>query len=71
MNYQLLKTNPFIIRIITVNQIEKVFNAASHKKVWDHFSRAQRKNIESWRKQATVCKRWYIFQQTYVLGMND
>lgn len=38
----------------TVSQIEKVFGAASHKKVWDHFTRAQRKNIDVWKKQATV-----------------
>ncbi|XP_058838626.1 ecto-NOX disulfide-thiol exchanger 2 [Topomyia yanbarensis] len=34
------------------NQIEKVFTAASHKKVWDHFSKAQRKNIDAWKKQS-------------------
>ncbi|XP_037933202.1 ecto-NOX disulfide-thiol exchanger 2 [Teleopsis dalmanni] len=34
-------------------QIEKVFNAASHKKVWDHFTKAQRKNIDQWKKFAT------------------
>ncbi|XP_055902486.1 ecto-NOX disulfide-thiol exchanger 2 [Eupeodes corollae] len=31
-------------------QIEKVFSAASHKKVWDHFTKAQRKNIDQWKK---------------------
>uniref|UniRef100_A0A182MY69 RRM domain-containing protein n=1 Tax=Anopheles dirus TaxID=7168 RepID=A0A182MY69_9DIPT len=34
------------------SQIEKVFNAASHKKVWDHFTKAQRKNIDAWKKQS-------------------
>ncbi|KAI9588362.1 ecto-NOX disulfide-thiol exchanger 1 [Glossina fuscipes] len=34
-------------------QIEKVFSAASHKKVWDHFTKAQRKNIDQWKKLAT------------------
>ncbi|XP_073839122.1 uncharacterized protein [Musca autumnalis] len=36
-------------------QIDKVFNAASHKnqKVWDHFTKAQRKNIDQWKKLAT------------------
>ncbi|XP_062555389.1 ecto-NOX disulfide-thiol exchanger 2 [Armigeres subalbatus] len=38
------------------NQIEKVFNAASHKKVWDHFSKAQRKNIDAWKKQSLEIK---------------
>ncbi|XP_008326024.1 ecto-NOX disulfide-thiol exchanger 1 isoform X3 [Cynoglossus semilaevis] len=32
-------------------QITAVFSAASKKKAWDHFSKAQRKNIEMWRKQ--------------------
>ncbi|TMW48147.1 hypothetical protein DOY81_006780 [Sarcophaga bullata] len=35
-----------------LTQIEKVFNAASHKKVWDHFTKAQRKNIDQWKKLA-------------------
>lgn len=39
----------------TVSQIERVFTAASHKKVWDHFTKAQRKNIEMWKKQSSVC----------------
>lgn len=38
----------------TVGEVEKVFAAASHKKVWDHFSKAQRKNIEIWKKQSSV-----------------
>ncbi|XP_039436153.1 ecto-NOX disulfide-thiol exchanger 2 [Culex pipiens pallens] len=38
--------------MVQFNQIEKVFNAASHKKVWDHFSKAQRKNIDAWKKQS-------------------
>uniref|UniRef100_A0A0K8S492 RRM domain-containing protein n=3 Tax=Lygus hesperus TaxID=30085 RepID=A0A0K8S492_LYGHE len=37
-------------------QIERVFAAASHKKVWDHFTKAQRKNIEMWKKQADEIK---------------
>lgn len=40
-----------------VSLIEKVFGAASHKKVWDHFTKAQRKNIDLWKKQSLVCKR--------------
>ncbi|KAF3420588.1 hypothetical protein E2986_11224 [Frieseomelitta varia] len=38
----------------TVSQIERVFTAASHKKVWDHFTKAQRKNIEMWKKQSSI-----------------
>lgn len=37
-----------------VGQIEKVFGVASHQKVWDHFTKAQRKNIDTWRKQSQV-----------------
>ncbi|PBC26220.1 Ecto-NOX disulfide-thiol exchanger [Apis cerana cerana] len=40
----------------TVSQIERVFTAASHKKVWDHFTKAQRKNIEMWKKQSSEIK---------------
>ncbi|XP_031621671.1 ecto-NOX disulfide-thiol exchanger 2 [Contarinia nasturtii] len=32
--------------------LERVFGAASHKKVWDHFTKAQRKNIDVWKKQS-------------------
>ncbi|XP_055529865.1 ecto-NOX disulfide-thiol exchanger 2 [Wyeomyia smithii] len=38
--------------LVEFNQIEKVFTAASHKKVWDHFTKAQRKNIDAWKKQS-------------------
>ena len=31
-----------------------VFHAASKQKAWDHFSKAQRKNLDVWRKQAEV-----------------
>ncbi|CAG13468.1 unnamed protein product, partial [Tetraodon nigroviridis] len=36
----------------TVEQIVSVFQAASKQKAWDHFSKAQRKNLDMWRKQA-------------------
>ncbi|KAH9370996.1 hypothetical protein HPB48_019077 [Haemaphysalis longicornis] len=39
-----------------VGQIEKVFAVASHQKVWDHFTKAQRKNIDAWRKQSEEIK---------------
>lgn len=38
-----------------VSHCERVFGAASHKKVWDHFTKAQRKNIDLWKKQSLVC----------------
>eukprot|EP00092_Neocalanus_flemingeri_P013009 GFUD01014019.1.p1 GENE.GFUD01014019.1~~GFUD01014019.1.p1 ORF type:complete len:925 (+),score=301.25 GFUD01014019.1:57-2831(+) len=33
------------------SQIERVFGSAGHQKVWDHFTKAQRKNITAWKKQ--------------------
>jgi hypothetical protein len=38
----------------TVEQIDQVFAAASKQKSWDHFTKPQRKNIETWRKQLQV-----------------
>uniref|UniRef100_A0A336MLK2 CSON003489 protein n=2 Tax=Culicoides sonorensis TaxID=179676 RepID=A0A336MLK2_CULSO len=35
---------------VQFNQIDKVFTAANHKKVWDHFTKAQRKNIDLWKQ---------------------
>ncbi|KAI3351567.1 hypothetical protein L3Q82_020405 [Scortum barcoo] len=35
-------------------QIVSVFHAASKQKAWDHFSKAQRKNLDMWCKQAEV-----------------
>ncbi|KAK7922015.1 hypothetical protein WMY93_008917 [Mugilogobius chulae] len=35
----------------TVEQIVSVFQAASKQKAWDHFTKAQRKNLDLWRKQ--------------------
>lgn len=52
--------------IATVTQIEKVFGAASHKKVWDHFTKAQRKNIDVWKKQALV-RRWFMVNMDDVI----
>lgn len=37
-----------------VEQITTVFTAATRQKAWDHFSKAQRKNIDIWRKQCEV-----------------
>ena len=39
-----------------VAEIEKVFETASRQKVWDQFSKAQRKSIISWKRQAMVCR---------------
>ena len=40
--------------VLKVEQIESVFKATSKQKAWDHFSKAQRKNLDLWRKQAKV-----------------
>lgn len=37
-----------------VDQIEKIFTLAQKQRNWDHFTKAQRKNIELWLKQAKV-----------------
>jgi len=39
---------------LPVTQIERVFGTAAHQKVWDHFTKAQRKNITGWKKQLQV-----------------
>ncbi|KAG8173961.1 hypothetical protein JTE90_005890 [Oedothorax gibbosus] len=36
--------------------IESVFNHASAQKVWDHFTKAQRKHIDQWKRQTTDIK---------------
>ncbi|XP_061581712.1 ecto-NOX disulfide-thiol exchanger 2 isoform X2 [Cololabis saira] len=38
--------------LVQFEQIVSVFQAASKQKAWDHFSKAQRKNLDMWRKQA-------------------
>ncbi|KAI8489638.1 Ecto-NOX disulfide-thiol exchanger 2 [Branchiostoma belcheri] len=38
--------------LLQFDQIEKVFGASTKQRAWDHFSKAQRKNIEMWKKQA-------------------
>ncbi|XP_036396809.1 ecto-NOX disulfide-thiol exchanger 1 isoform X2 [Megalops cyprinoides] len=41
-----------LLSILTqFEQITAVFTAATRQKAWDHFSKAQRKNIDMWRKQ--------------------
>lgn len=42
--------------LLQFGQIERLFSAACHKKVWDHFTKAQRKNIETWKKQSLDIK---------------
>ncbi|KAJ8351689.1 hypothetical protein SKAU_G00231650 [Synaphobranchus kaupii] len=41
-----------LLSILTqFEQITAVFTAATRQKAWDHFSKAQRRNIDMWRKQ--------------------
>ncbi|XP_060520247.1 ecto-NOX disulfide-thiol exchanger 2 isoform X2 [Cylas formicarius] len=42
--------------LLQFSQIERLFVAACHKKVWDHFTKAQRKNIEAWKRQSLEIK---------------
>ena len=42
------------ILYFVVDLIEKVFEAALKQKVWDHFTKAQRKHINSWYKSTKV-----------------
>lgn len=44
-----------------VEQITAVFTAATRQKAWDHFSKAQRKNIDIWRKQCEVGIPFFCF----------
>ncbi|XP_015219167.1 ecto-NOX disulfide-thiol exchanger 1 isoform X1 [Lepisosteus oculatus] len=43
--------NALLCILTQFEQIVAVFTAATRQKAWDHFSKAQRKNIEIWRKQ--------------------
>nr|XP_040056568.1 LOW QUALITY PROTEIN: ecto-NOX disulfide-thiol exchanger 1 [Gasterosteus aculeatus aculeatus] len=43
--------NALLAILYQFEQIKAVFNAATRQKAWDHFSKAQRKNIDIWRKQ--------------------
>ncbi|KAG5283700.1 hypothetical protein AALO_G00045000 [Alosa alosa] len=43
--------NALLAILTQFEQIAAVFTAASRQKAWDHFSKAQRKNIDIWRKQ--------------------
>uniref|UniRef100_A0A4W3GX06 Ecto-NOX disulfide-thiol exchanger 2 n=1 Tax=Callorhinchus milii TaxID=7868 RepID=A0A4W3GX06_CALMI len=38
--------------LVQFEQIVSVFHSASKQKAWDHFSKAQRKNLHMWRNQA-------------------
>ncbi|XP_066256959.1 ecto-NOX disulfide-thiol exchanger 2 [Euwallacea similis] len=46
--------------LLQFSHIERLFEAAHHKKVWDHFTKAQRKNIEGWNKQSLEIKNFQL-----------
>ncbi|XP_064182912.1 ecto-NOX disulfide-thiol exchanger 1-like [Anguilla rostrata] len=43
--------NAMLSILTQFEQITAVFSAATRQKAWDHFSKAQRRNIDMWRKQ--------------------
>lgn len=47
-------TSTHLFCLTKVEQIVSVFHAASKQKAWDHFSKAQRKNLDLWRTQVEV-----------------
>ncbi|KAK9401640.1 ecto-NOX disulfide-thiol exchanger 1 [Crotalus adamanteus] len=47
-------TNALTGILTQFEQIVAVFNASIRQKAWDHFSKAQRKNIDIWRKHSEV-----------------
>ncbi len=56
-SYSFCNANQYVLYVCfspEVEQIEKVFTTAGKQKAWDHFSKAQRKNLDMWRKQAEV-----------------
>ncbi|KAL4132460.1 hypothetical protein QTP88_009604 [Uroleucon formosanum] len=57
--------------LLQFTQIEKVFTSASHKKVWDHFTKAQRKNIETWKKQAMALSKLGIDDEDEMIGGDE
>ncbi|XP_025420504.1 ecto-NOX disulfide-thiol exchanger 2, partial [Sipha flava] len=57
--------------LLQFTQIEKVFTSASHKKVWDHFTKAQRKNIETWKKQAMALSKLGIDDEDEIIGGDE
>ncbi|XP_025832570.1 ecto-NOX disulfide-thiol exchanger 2 [Agrilus planipennis] len=57
--------------LLQFSQIERVFLAACHKKVWDHFTKAQRKNIELWKKQSMELKNVQLEEETPIETADD
>ncbi|XP_070769158.1 ecto-NOX disulfide-thiol exchanger 2-like [Enoplosus armatus] len=52
-------------------QIVSVFHAASKQKAWDHFSKAQRKNLDMWRKQVEKIRNMHNEQLMGIRGEEE
>uniref|UniRef100_A0A9J7YZN0 Ecto-NOX disulfide-thiol exchanger 1 n=1 Tax=Cyprinus carpio carpio TaxID=630221 RepID=A0A9J7YZN0_CYPCA len=58
--------NSLLAILTQFEQITAVFTAATRQKAWDHFSKAQRKNIDIWRKQ---CEELRNAQNEEIMGI--
>ncbi|CDQ92368.1 unnamed protein product [Oncorhynchus mykiss] len=65
--------NSLLAILTQFEQITAVFTAASRQKAWDHFTKAQRKNIDIWRKQCELWARWWVSKSSFLcfLRWND
>ncbi|CAH1180490.1 unnamed protein product [Phaedon cochleariae] len=54
-----------------LGHIEGLFVTASQQKVWDHFSKAQRKNLDDWKKELKKHKKAGPHNQTVLIKEND
>ncbi|XP_059201986.1 ecto-NOX disulfide-thiol exchanger 2-like [Centropristis striata] len=52
-------------------QIVSVFQAASKQKAWDHFSKAQRKNLDTWRSQVEKIRNMHNEQLMGIRGEEE
>ncbi|XP_029297169.1 ecto-NOX disulfide-thiol exchanger 2-like isoform X3 [Cottoperca gobio] len=52
-------------------QIVSVFQAASKQKAWDHFSKAQRKNLDVWRMQVEKIRNMHNEQLIVIRGEEE
>ncbi|XP_031718678.1 ecto-NOX disulfide-thiol exchanger 2-like isoform X3 [Anarrhichthys ocellatus] len=52
-------------------EIVSVFNAASKQKAWDHFSKAQRKNLDMWRTQVEKIRNMHNEQLMGIRGEEE
>ncbi|KAI4819398.1 hypothetical protein KUCAC02_004645, partial [Chaenocephalus aceratus] len=52
-------------------QIVSVFHAASKQKAWDHFSKAQRKNLDLWRTQVETIRNMHNEQLMGIRGEEE